>query len=279
MPKKEKGYKHLLIIGILAISIALAGIIILDPPWIYEEPLPEETPDRFQTVLTPEDLQSPLPVPGTAVVTLQSSGAPADTGSYPSVSSSPSQSSRPSARTSGAASPSPSQTESDPAGSPTPVVSHGGGLIATAGSPFTITTDAVEEAGGMKVIKGLRAGGTATLRDIRNNLVSSSSLVRGYREGGEMGGIELVGTGTVVELSDRSGEVVDTAVVLMPGDVLGTGTIEISHLTRLASAVSGDRPLEDVYAMAADIDGSGTIDEEDLDLMAAVLTLKASRRQ
>ena len=129
----------------------------------------------------------------------------------------------------------------------------------------------------MKLIEGLRANGTATLRDVRNNLVSSSSLVKGYKAEEEIGGFELIGTGTILELSNRSGEVVDTAVVLMPGDVLGTGTIEISDLTRLAAAVSGEDPLEDVYAMAADVDQSGTIDEGDMALLATVLTRKAAR--
>lgn len=279
MPKKEKDYKPLLIIGILAVTAALIGMMILDPPWIREEPMQEETPARFQTVLSPEDLRSSSRTPETPGASVQSpapdtSGmAAGDTAGVSAHLSPPSASPSASARVSESA---PAE-DADASGSPAPVVSHGGGLIPTAGAAFTITTDSVEDAGGMKLIEGLRANGTATLRDIRNNLVSSSSLVKGYKDSEEIGGFELIGTGTVLELSSRAGEVVDTAVVLMPGDVLGTGLIEISQLTRLAQAASGDDPLQDVYAMAGDVDQSGTIDEGDVMMLASVLTRRTVR--
>lgn len=158
-----------------------------------------------------------------------------------------------------------------------PAVLRGGGLLAAADSSFTITAEGVEEAGGMKLIEGFRANGEAVLRDIRNTLLSSSSLVKAYRDGEEIGGFEPIGTGTIVELQNRSGEIVDTAVVLIPGDVTGTGTLNISQLARVAAAVDGSSPLSGVYLMAADVDGSGELDEGDLLAMSYALNRRSAR--
>ena len=83
------------------------------------------------------------------------------------------------------------------AASSAPVVSRGGGLLAAADSKYSITADGVEEAGGMKLIEGFRANGQAVLRDIRNTLLASSSLVKASRNGEELGGFETIGTGPV----------------------------------------------------------------------------------
>lgn len=130
----------------------------------------------------------------------------------------------------------------------------------------------------MKLIEGFQATGTAVLRDIRNTLLTSSSLVKGYKDGEEIGGFEPIGTGTVLELSTRAGEVVDTAVVLIPGDVTGTGVLDIAQVARLAAAVEGREPLSGVHFLAADVDGSGVLDEGDVMAMSYALNRRTARR-
>lgn len=216
-------------------------------------PTPEPTdPPRETPVPTPAATPTEVPTPPSASVTSEPSGAEAD-------------------ETAAA-------TPAEDSLSPSPVISRSGGLLPAADSKFTITMDGVREAGGMKLIEGFQATGTAVLRDIRNTLLSSSSLVKGYKDGEEIGGFEPIGTGTVLELSNRAGETVDTAVVLMPGDATGSGMLDISQLARVAAAVKGREPLSGVYFMAADVDGSGVLDEGDLMAMSFTLNRRAARR-
>ena len=161
---------------------------------------------------------------------------------------------------------------------PSPTVSLGGGLLPGADSAFTITREGVEAAGGMKLIEGFHADGTAVLRDIRNTLMTSSSLVKAYQDGEEIGGFEPIGTGTVIELSDRAGEIVDTAVVLIPFDVTGSGRLDIAQLARLAAALDGSQPLSGAYFMAGDYDNSGTLDEGDLMALSYALGRRMERQ-
>lgn len=56
--------------------------------------------------------------------------------------------------------------------------------------------------------------------------------------------------------------------VIVKGDVLGTGLLNISQLVRLASALNGKAPLEGPYLRAADINGGGNVDIGDLTILA-----------
>lgn len=62
--------------------------------------------------------------------------------------------------------------------------------------------------------------------------------------------------------------------VIILGDVLGTGRLNISQLTRFAAALNGSRPLVGLYAQAADLNGSGRVDIGDLVKMSAWLRKK-----
>lgn len=52
------------------------------------------------------------------------------------------------------------------------------------------------------------------------------------------------------------------------GDVLGTGEMSLTQLTRMAAALNGSQPLEGAYLKAADVNGSGALDLTDLTLEA-----------
>lgn len=52
--------------------------------------------------------------------------------------------------------------------------------------------------------------------------------------------------------------------LVITGDVLGTGSLNIAQLVRMAQAVNGSAPLEGVYAQAGDLNGDGSISIADL---------------
>lgn len=74
-------------------------------------------------------------------------------------------------------------------------------------------------------------------------------------------GIAAFSKEAVLETLDR---------VVVPGDVLGTGQMNIGQVVRLAQAVNGSAPLEGAYLQAAKL-------TEDDDLNIADLVLLASR--
>lgn len=74
-----------------------------------------------------------------------------------------------------------------------------------------------------------------------------------------------VATGMVVHAGQ------ETRTLVLRGDVLGTGRIQISQLARMAQACSGGRPLEGAYLAAADLNADGSLDIADLTAAAALL--------
>lgn len=81
-----------------------------------------------------------------------------------------------------------------------------------------------------------------------------------------------VGTGMVLELRLRSGELLEQATIVVMGDVRGSGRMNIAQLTALAAALLGTNPLEGPYLLAADWNGSGQLDLADLVREARLLT-------
>ena len=59
-------------------------------------------------------------------------------------------------------------------------------------------------------------------------------------------------TGQIIRVFDRDGAVIARATVIVKGDVLGRGEINIAQLVRLAQACTGARPLTGVYEAAGD---------------------------
>ncbi len=75
-------------------------------------------------------------------------------------------------------------------------------------------------------------------------------------------GTSVVGTGAVVELYDGE-TLVDSAVVVVLGDIDGNGVIDTTDYLRVKSAFLEAMKLGDAQTIAADVDGNGTIDGTD----------------
>lgn len=80
----------------------------------------------------------------------------------------------------------------------------------------------------------------------------------------------VLGTGDIVTFN-RDGMFQDEAVIVIRGDVLGSGVMGLSQLVRLAAALTGSKPLEGAYLEAGDLDGSGAINLSDVVMMAQML--------
>lgn len=66
---------------------------------------------------------------------------------------------------------------------------------------------------------------------------------------------------------------------VMSGDVIGTGKFSLSQLVRIANAFAGTNPLEGVYLIAADLNGSGAVDPTDVVLAARLYSEFISTRE
>ncbi|MBD5559270.1 MAG: leucine-rich repeat protein [Clostridia bacterium] len=82
-----------------------------------------------------------------------------------------------------------------------------------------------------------------------------------------------VSTGMKIELVRNSpAAVLASAVIVVPGDVQGTGRLSISQLVILARVVTGAAPLQGYYAAAADFNGTGRTDIGDVIQLASMIT-------
>lgn len=77
-----------------------------------------------------------------------------------------------------------------------------------------------------------------------------------------LSGTAVVGTGAQVNLY-QNGEIVDTVIVTVLGDLDGSGTIDSSDYLRLKAAVMSKFALTDAQRAAADVDGSGKVNSAD----------------
>ena len=81
-----------------------------------------------------------------------------------------------------------------------------------------------------------------------------------------------IATGMHVVVTAQDGTVlIDTTVVVM-GEVLGTGIMNIAQIVRAAQDLNGTRALTGPYLAAADFNGNGFVDISDLVRMAWILT-------
>lgn len=273
--------KYLLIIGILAIVVGLGGelvLLALDPARAaHSEPsATSRTVLAGQTdaPLTWEDLIGGTPAPDAASDEPQSAdaqaAAPVDVSispdAMPTDANAPVQETEPTA----------TRLVSTSA-TARPVVLENGGIVPYSDNYFTVTTSGVEDAGGMKVLRTEGLGQETMFQGISWRLdIDDADMLRGRANGVELGDKDLVGTGTVLELLDANNAVIDTAIVVVPGDVLGSGQINEAQLIALQAAVADPNTLTGVYSMAADINGNGTIDSGDVDLLQAQLEEAAS---
>ena len=99
-------------------------------------------------------------------------------------------------------------------------------------------------------------------------------------DGEVLEGSDLVYTGCVLQLvKDSTGEVVDSATIIVRGDVLGdtntatVGTLAVNQLVRMAQDLNETRPLDGIFEMAGDFNGNGSIDIADLVAEAQLLSL------
>lgn len=96
--------------------------------------------------------------------------------------------------------------------------------------------------------------------------------IRISREDDLLSGAEIVSTGCRAAAVSPDGIFYAQSVIVIPGDVLGTGEITISQLVRMAQALGGRRPLKGIYAIAGDVDNSSDFGITDLVIEARFLT-------
>lgn len=72
-----------------------------------------------------------------------------------------------------------------------------------------------------------------------------------------------VGTGWTIALTDATGAVLDSAVVLVSGDLNGNGIHDSNDCALLRNAFLGKTALSDIASLAADQNGNGVLDSND----------------
>lgn len=82
-------------------------------------------------------------------------------------------------------------------------------------------------------------------------------------------------TGQAVKVVRKGAVLVHTTVVVA-GDVLGTGYMNVAQLVRIAQACGGLRPLSGAYLIAGDFSKNGRVDIADVVALAELMTGKQS---
>lgn len=140
----------------------------------------------------------------------------------------------------------------DPAG---PAVTDGVWLA----EGSSLTVDETDNAPGVIVPQGTVA--SAVLADLVTNNQTETMIV--HSNGMPANGTDLIRTGDMLRTESTARSVTRVPLIVL-GDVLGTGKTSVSQLVRMASALSGHRPLEDPYQRAADWNQDGHISVSDL---------------
>lgn len=109
----------------------------------------------------------------------------------------------------------------------------------------------------------LYAGASTTFAQLKSGIAANKSALRAVKPNGDLIESGNIGTGTVIELY-ADNKVIDRLVVLVKGDLTGSGSITSRDERLLYAHLNNGDLLSGVYLQAADMDGSNTVDTADL---------------
>lgn len=92
-----------------------------------------------------------------------------------------------------------------------------------------------------------------------SNLPAGSVMTVTTPEGAAVGWNTPTSTGQIVTVRDADGNIISQATVVVKGDVLGIGRINLSQLVRMADALRGTRPLNGAFLAAGQWTTSGSL--------------------
>ena len=164
------------------------------------------------------------------------------------------------------------QDAAEPPVTEEPTLESAGNITIEGTSPNRYATGITISAAGTTVDEFLEGYGWQAPAGYTLQIVGSN--------GTKLDGNDRVYTGCVLQLvKDETGEVVDSATIIVRGDVLGAnntgtvGTLAINQLVRMAQDLNETRPLDGIYEMAGDFNGNGSVDIADLVAEAQLLSL------
>lgn len=122
----------------------------------------------------------------------------------------------------------------------------------------------IKEVGGQTIVTGLELDGETgvapSVGELELALAAHAAKIEvKTSDGGETSSDDTCATGMQIVLDDK-----EPAALSVLGDVLGTGKMSLTQMTRMASAFEGKNPLEGAYLAAGDFTGSGSIGLTDL---------------
>jgi len=107
-----------------------------------------------------------------------------------------------------------------------------------------------------KIITGIEP--STKVITVLNNLMPSENIKIYNKNGGEITGNTLVGTGAKIKLLNNIG-VLDELTVVVYGDVTGSGEVTLLDVTTIYQHYRGKIKLTGAEAIAADVDQSGIV--------------------
>lgn len=139
-----------------------------------------------------------------------------------------------------------------------------------------VTIERATTEDGVDMILGIGAGNSAALVEDMFANMDGTDIVIKDKAGKEIAGNELidtiVGTGFTVTLIDPAAaeneQELDSATIVVTGDVNGNARIDIGDLVLVANSLNGTAELAGIEAAAADMNGNGRMDIGDLVLVA-----------
>lgn len=132
----------------------------------------------------------------------------------------------------------------------------------------------LKEWNGVEMITGLRATKDGTsVASFEQMLVPAEGLVAAVllSDGNVASQDALTATDMSVQVRDEAGNALADYPVVVTGDVMGSGVLSVSQLTRIAGELNGTVDLEGPYLLAADWTGDGAPTITDLVAIAKAL--------
>lgn len=127
------------------------------------------------------------------------------------------------------------------------------------------------------ILTGISIGRTDDFTDVASVINAfdapvGTAVVICDAQGNECELIAPAATGDIVRLYDSLGRVREVTIII-PGDVMGSGILNISQVVRLAQGMTGAVPLTGPYLAAGSLSGSGSVNIADLVALASMLTV------
>lgn len=104
-----------------------------------------------------------------------------------------------------------------------------------------------------------------TVSTVKSQIVAKN--IELYKDGEKLSDNSKVSTGTIVRMYDETGEEIDSAIIVVIGDVDSNGSTNLHDASHISKYIINKEALDECSLLAADVNGDGIVNNKDASMI------------